>query len=648
MDKINPTNQSELLLIKLKDSVLDNLNNEQFGVENLADQVGMSRSHLHRKLKMLKGQSVSQFIREIRLEEAMKLLKEDVGTASEIAYRVGFGSTSYFNSCFNSHYGFPPGEVKKRIENNNVPTETIDQSEISNNVQSNLNQSELKFTDHSNAIRAGKFTKKWLYLSMLVIVILVGVGYILSGDIIGGKTIPPPNGIAVLPFSHLSENTNQEFLTQGMQNALIGEFGKIKGIRSISKTSIQQYQNTEKTIQEIAKELQVEYLVEGAVLMVGDSLKIQIQLVKAFPQEQNLWAKDYYESISNVLNVQNDLMKNVVKKVKGNLTEQEEKQFARNRVVDPEIYKAYLRGMYHINLGNLDDFKIGIDYLNKAIGLDPADPFAYAGLAVGYALTGHGPEVSRDAYSLAKAAANRALSLDPEMDNGHTALALTYLYQDWDWTKAEEAFKNAIAINPDNEIAHAHYAWLLVLYNRFEESINEAKLAVEIDPLSPTYVLWLGWLYNIKGDYQLSIEYAKKSLALRPNFTYGNLVLGYSYLGLKKYNEAIQFHEKLPQKSVNYQSNLGVTYATAGQNEKAEEILKKLVLKSDTSWVNPVSLALLSASLNKNEMAMKYLDEACKNKIYPLPWSLKFAPQFEPFRSNPQFIEFGKKLNLSL
>ncbi len=621
MEPIEEPSMDQALLNKIKETVLENLDNEQFSVEELSKNVGVSRSQLHRKLKLLKGKSVSQFIRDIRLEEAMKLLQKEVATSSEIAYRVGFSSTSYFNTCFQSKYGFPPGEVKK-----------LKKEEVQRN----------------NAIEPAKSKRptiqKTVMLAILGLAIIIPVllFFFIS---LSNKTNERPTSVAILPLDNLTGDADLEYMAMGMQDALIGELGKIGRLRVISKTSTLRYRDQKFFMKDIARELNVDVLVEGSIFASGDSLRLQLQLIDPFPEENHLWAQEYYQDIRQVLAMQNTVIRDIARKIEINLSPEEEARLAGTRTVNPDTYKNYLRGMYHLNKGTTEDFEKGMYYLNLAIESDPADPFAYAGLALGYAITGHGPLQQEEAMKRAKAAAQKAVSLDENMDNAYTALAMMNLYQFWDWDSARTFFEHALKINPNNEMTHSHYAWLHHVLDNGEEAIREARLAAEIDPLSPTFANNVGWIHMRLKDYDQAIAEAKKSLKLDPDFPYGHFVIGYSYLFQGKYEEAIREHQQLPQNDDFFKATLSITYAYAGQSEKATALLDALESKSKETWVHPLILARLHAALGNKEEALRYLEEASDKKYYPLPW-MKYVQLFEPLKNEPRFQTIFKKWNV--
>ncbi|MDH3708770.1 MAG: helix-turn-helix domain-containing protein, partial [Cyclobacteriaceae bacterium] len=489
--------QDDKFLQELQDIVLENLQNEQFSVELLARLKGVSRSQLHRRLKLLKGQSVSQFVREVKLNEAMKLLQQEVGNVSEIAYRVGFSSTSYFNTCFHEHYGYPPGEVKKR---NQIPHAEPDEKariiekRVGVRPRHSTESSDLKQPASGSPKRS-----KAILIAFLAVVALAAVFLVMTKNSKG--EIPDNPSVAILPLEHLSDRPDQEYLTAGFHDALIGELGTIEGLRVISRTSTLRYPKSDLLMQDIARELGVDVIVEGSVFITGDSMRLQLQLIKPFPEESHIWAQEYYREINDILSLESSVIQDIAQSIEVRLSAEDKKRLDTKKQVDPEAYKAYLRGIYFLNKSTPADFQKGLDFLHQAIENDPANAYSYAGLAEGYIALLHGPNPSITYWQRAKAAAARAIELDSTLAKAHAVLAMIKLYHENDWEGAEQAFIKASNLNPDLAINHFHYAWYKIIFGQREEALKEQKLAKELDPLTPIYTADLGSMYYWLGQY---------------------------------------------------------------------------------------------------------------------------------------------------
>ncbi len=619
----NQPSMGDQFLTIINQIIEDNIDNENFSVEELAQKVGLSRSMLHRKLKKLTGKSASEHITELRLTHAKNLLENDVATVSEIAFRVGFSDPSYFNKVFKKHFNVSPGKVRKKL--------TVNLNHISTDRKP-------KIPSLSNSKAYRLFVKA---VVILLIIIIAGGGVYYLFSVTGSSE----KSIAVLPLHNLTGQPENAYFIDGIHDALIGELGQIESLRVISRTSTLGYRNSDMLLKNIANELGVNTIVEGSVMGIGDSLKVLIQLIDVFPKERHILANEYHDDMHNILKIQTTIVKDIAQKIRIKLSKDEEQLLAKSHTVDPETYKAYLRGMYYLNQGTEETFERGINYLVKAIERDPGDPFAYAGLALGYAIKGHGMIVPGESFRSATAAANIALKIDPTLDEAYTALALLYLYQSWDWSMAHEAFENAISKNPNNDIAHAHYAYYYVLFGNLEKSIYHAQKSVEINPFSASYHSWLAWLYYYNKEYDKAEFSARKSVELKDNIPYGNLVLGWTYLQKKQYQQAIKIHEKLPKNDNYYKMLLGCTYVQTGNREKALAMWNEMEEYSEKNWVNPFYSGMLAGTLGFTDKAFELLNEACDNKYYPMLY-IDIFPGAEFIRNDPRYNILLQKLNL--
>ncbi len=448
--------------------------------------------------------------------------------------------------------------------------------------------------------------------------------------------------VAILPFYNYSGDESQTYLTAGMHDALISELGQMGAIRVISKTSTLRYKNTQKTMKEIATELNVDAIIEGSVLSVDKNIKIQFKLINVFPEEQQLWAETFDSSMSNVLDLYNRVVKNIANEIQLTLSPGQQTKLATTRQVNPDSYKAYLRGMYNLNLLTPEGIKKGLEYLHEAIRIDPAEPFAYAGLALGYLEIAHSPFDKGDALLKAETAANKAIRLDTTIAEIYSALGELNLYSFWKFNEAEKNFKKAIEINPNLDITHYHYAYALYLFGKLEEGIDHNEIAQKLDPLNPLYTAWLGELYNMDNRYEDALKEALKSIEIQKDFPPGYFVMGEAYLGMGREDDAIEAHEKLVEINPSWNWELGRTYAITNHRDDAEKILKELERSEDSGW-KAVGLSILYGELG-------YMDEAFKWLNYEphhgwIAWA-SVMPWWKPLRDDVRFKDFLERLNL--
>jgi len=617
---VNEPSMEQDFISRLTVVVEKNLDDNSFGVGDLADEVGISRSQLHRKLKEQTGQSPSQFIREIRLRHAMELLQANVATVSEIAYRVGFGSPSYFSKCFHDYYGFPPGEASDRAseKDKNLPRREEDVGTV-----------------------YSKFGHLFYFSVGLTCVLLLVGGYLYYQYRL--DTGPKNNqSVAVLPLDNLTGDSTQTYYVQGLHDALIGKLGQIGDLRVVSRTSTLQFGKKGTDLEIIADRLGVDHIIEGSVYSVHDSVRIQVQLIRVEPEEEHLWAQSYSRDTRNILYMLHDVSKDIADNIEITLSPERVKGLNNNRTVNPETYKAYLRGMYYINKSSRDDVRKGLKYLHKAVEHDPTDPGAYAGLAQGYINIGHGPTPSRDAFLKAESAALRAIKLDSMQARALSALASFKLYHERDWEGAEKAFQRANKLNPNLPWNHYHYAWYLHLIGRKDAAISEHVLAHELDPLNPYINGWLAWLYAEYGKYDLARREAEETLLLDENHPVGLLALGHCYIGQKKYNKAVAVLKKAAAVSPARRGELGHSLILAGRTDEAKKILDEL-LEEEMSSYNALQIAIIYANLGNYDKAFRWISYDPAHAI--TPWAARVI-YFDSLRNDTRYNDFLARFNL--
>ena len=461
-------------------------------------------------------------------------------------------------------------------------------------------------------------------------------------QLLGGASPGRIKSLAVLPLKNLTGDPEQEYFADGMTEALIANLGKIGALQVRSRTSIMQYKGVKKPLPEIARELNVDAVVEGSVLRVAEQVRITAQLIHA-PTDTHLWAESYERDLGDVLALQREVARAIAREIKVAVTTTEETRLASARRVNPETYEAYLKGMFHLNKMTPEGTEKGLDYLRQAIEKDPADPLAYAGLACGYSIIGHGPAPSPEALPRAKAAALKALELDETLAEAHAALAEVKLYYDWDWAGAEQAFQRALELNPNLAEAHGHYAWYLVLLGRLDEGLAEMKRAQELDPLAPIYSAWLGQQYWGAGQYEEAIDEARKSLELNPDFPIGLYVLGAVYATKGMYEEAIAEHQKVGAVAPDWGWGLGHTYALAGQRDEALNVLAEL--GEEYQQRNAWGVAEIYAALGEKDEAFRWLEAGYEYRHNWIPW-MGWNPNYESLRDDPRFGDLLRRLNL--
>ena len=459
-------------------------------------------------------------------------------------------------------------------------------------------------------------------------------------DRVGG--VPDIQSVAVLPLVNVSGTDDQAYLASGMTEALINRLGQLAAPTVISRTSVARYRGTEKSVRQIARELGVDAVVEGSVMRVGSRVRITAQLVDG-STEQQVWAGSYDEELRNVLALQNDVARAVATQIQETLTPEQEKRLTRFRHVDPAVYEAYLKGMFHLNTFTASGFETGLSYLRDAIDADPDDPLPRVGLAHGYSLVAHNSlSPPPDAFEKAKAAARAALDRDSSLAHAHAVIGEVSLYRDWHLDRARRAFRWALALNPNLASAHAHYGWYLMAVGRSGDAGAHMKRAQELDPLVPIYSAWLGWIYATTGRTDRAIDEAKNALELDPDFSWGLHVLGLAHAVDGRHDEAISVHRRLAQIAPPLRWSLACSYARAGEYAEARAIASEL--EADPTPIQMWGLARIYAGLGNRDKAIGWLEAAYDARLSWMPWVDRY-PSFQSLREDPQFRNLVQRVN---
>jgi len=418
---------------------------------------------------------------------------------------------------------------------------------------------------------------KALALGLLVVVaLLIVLGWTSMNQRLLGHSSPlHVNSLAVLPLANLSGDPGQDFFADGMTEALITDLGKISALRVISRTSVVQYKGTKKTLPEIARELNVDGLVEGTVLRSGNHLRITANLLQASP-EKHLWAESYESDVGDVLALQGQVAQAIAREIQVKLTPEEQKLLANTRPVDPQAHDDYLRGRYFCDKDTREPVEKGIKYFELAIKEAPSDPLSYAGLANCYnSLSwGVGGDIfvgdlsTADMMPKVRDAAYQALRLDENLAEAHTSLACVEMTLNWNWAGAEREFKRAIDLNPSYSPARIWYAHYLAAMGRSDESVAEAKRALEIDPFSE-YTMGLSeWAFYLDRHYELALEKTQRNSELAPEYPWSHYDLGQIYEWTGRHREAIEEYTKAQEMfglSPNRLAELRTVYQQSGE-----------------------------------------------------------------------------------
>jgi len=454
--------------------------------------------------------------------------------------------------------------------------------------------------------------------------------------------------LAVLPLENLSGDASQDYFSDGMTDELITELGQIGGLRVISRTSAMTYKGVRRSLPEIARELNVDAVVEGTVLRSGNQVRITAQLIQG-AADRHLWAKSYEGDLRDMLALQKQVAGSIAEAIRVELTPHEQAVLKSVKQLNPDAYEDYLRGRYFWNKRTADGFKKSIDYFNKAIDQDPTYAPAYSGLADAYALSGdweYGVLPPKDAYPKAKAAAAKALELDSNLGEAHVSLAFALDAYDWDWESASREFRRGIELNPGYATGHHWYAWHLTTLGRESEAIGEMKKAESLDPLSLIISDDLAEELLIAHRYDEAMQQSRKTIEMDSTFAVGHYELGQVFVQKHAYEQAIAELLKaieLSGGSMTCTSNLAYAYAVSGRTDEARKILDDLKKRSTRDFSNAPEIALVYVGLNDKNQAMVWLERAYQERFNP---SILFRPSFDSMRADPRFRDLLRRIGL--
>lgn len=639
-------------LSRLSGIILNNISDERFGVSELAHEVGMSRSNLLRKVQKLAKVSASQFIRQVRLKEAMEILKQKEATVSEVSFQIGFSSSSYFIKCFREYYGYPPGEVGKR-----KPQE--------------LGHVEFK-TDKKTSFKTQA-------LAVLLFLVIAGLVYVIIS--LNQSKRSPEKSIAVLPFQNDSNDSSNVYITNGLMEAILNNLQTIGELRVISRTSVEKYRNKPTLVKDIAKELDVNYIIEGSGQKVGDKLLLTVQLIEA-STDNHLWAEQYNRKVDDIFIIQSEVAKNIAHKVQAIITPDEEARINRIPTENLEAYDAYLKGLEFLKLESEEGLLAAMPLFEKAIEFDPIFAEAHAFIAISYYYLEifqkdrkHTDEINK--YS------DKAILLEPKLPQCMIAKGLYYLSVG-EYNSAEQFLLKALEYSPNSAETlnilsdfYANYSPNTEKY--IEYALRGIKLDIASNDSSGVSYIYLhvSNAFIQTGFEDEALYYANKSLAYNPDNLYSEYVKAYimyakegdlqatrealietlkkdtnrldimqeigkicyyqrdfetAYLYFKKFNKIRELYNLNIYPGMN--ATIGYVFEQAGQKEKAEELFAsyKVFAENNTSIYKHLSLCAYHSYNGDTAKAIEHLRLFAEEKDYHY-WTVIFLRQ-EPLIDN--------------
>ena len=422
------------------------------------------------------------------------------------------------------------------------------------------------------------------------------------------------NRIAVLPFANISPDPKDEYFADGMTEELISTLSKIRGFKVISRTSVLRYKQSNKSLSEIAKELNVGVILEGSVRKAADDLRITAQLIDV-ENDEHLWSQDYNRKFENVFSLQAEIAQKVADSLQIIILAKESRELGKNPTQNLEAYTLYLKGRSYMHRTTLDSYKRAIDYCEQAIQKDPNYARAYAAIARSYTHIGYFEFLpSNEPFLKAERFAEKAIQLDPSVPESHLALGQFLLYHKWDFRGAEIEYRRALELSPSLVDAHLDLAHLLMWSRRFDEAVLETKRALELDPLSASTCTWAGtWLY-FSRQYDEAIELFKNAIELDPNAALAHENLGCVYVmkgmiekGISEIKIAIEMSGGI---DVTQKNDLAYAYAKAGKIDEVKNILTDLLRMREQGYREEAAIAGVYATLGENDKALEWLQRA--------------------------------------
>lgn len=451
--------------------------------------------------------------------------------------------------------------------------------------------------------------------------------------------------IAVLPFTNSSADPNAEYLSDGITESLINSLSQVSSLRVMARTTAFRYKGREIDPQKIGEELNVQALLTGRVMQRGDELVIQADLIDVKDGAQ-LWGAKYNRKLADILAVQAEIAREITDRLRLRLTNEQQHLIAKQHTENIEAYQRYLQGRFYWGKRNADGVKKAVEFYEQAIKADPTYALAYAGIADAYAVWPDDSLTRKETAVRAKAAASKAIDLDPLLPEAHTSLAFAKMIEDRDLTGAESSFQRSLELNPNYPTAHHWYAYDLVAQGRVDEAIQSIQRAQTLDPVSLSINNDVGEIHFFARRYDQAIALCRKTLEMDPNFLPAHQTLGLAYAQKGQFPQALAELKQAVAMSANNAyvlALLGYVYGAAGQRAEAEATLAQLQQLSARKYVSPFHLALVHTQLGDFDRAFALLQQAEDEHVFSM-LLLKADPKLDKLRADPRYTAFLQRL----
>jgi TolB-like protein/DNA-binding winged helix-turn-helix (wHTH) protein len=485
--------------------------------------------------------------------------------------------------------------------------------------------------------------RRWLLLGGLAALIAGGLVYTLRSTLTANADGPLITAIAVLPLDNLSSDPSQEYFVDGMTEALIGNLARIRALRVVSRTSVMRFKGGAASVAEIARALNVDAVLEGSVQRTGDRVRVSLQLIHA-ATDAHLWSREYERELTDVLKLQSDVARAVADEVQARVTAEERARLASAGSVTPAAYQEFLLGQHYLWRLNEEDLARAIGHFEQSLRLDPDSAAVYAGLSHAWWWRGiWGATTFKQVESPSRAAAVKALELDPGLPEAHVSMGRLKFGHEWDWSGAERAFSRALAIDPNNVDAHFFSAMLCMAIGCFPDAIDHMKRIEERDPLSSTVQSFFGRVLYRARRYDEAMVHLNRAIELDPQSpagAYGRLANVYEAVG--KYDEALMLLEKAAsiegrRRDANETVAAARIYALMGKRKEAIGMLK------GSRGSNPHMLAMAYTALGDHDEAFRLLFRIIEDPSFNV--YVKTDPAFDPLHDDPRWREVLRRMN---
>jgi len=530
-------------------------------------------------------------------------------------------------------------EFQNELERSIIPNQDANKTQILKAATlDEINQTTTNQTLASNP--------KSKYLAAGLLALLLAVG-----GFFGYKYFAPVNkkieSIAVMPFVNESGSADVEYLSDGMTETLIRSLSNLPNLNVKPRSSVFRYKGKDTDLQRIAKELNVQAILNGRVVQRGDQITLSLELVDA-AQDKVIWSESYNRKTSDLVSLQSEIAKDVSTNLKAKLSGAEETKVTKAVTSDPEAYQAYLKGRYYWNRRTAENLKKAIEQFKIATDRDPNYALAFVGLADCYAiLNNYAGTPTSETFPQARSYAERAITIDNQLAEPHATLGQVNT-QSWQWAEAEKEFKRAIELNPNYATAYHWYSNFLKNVGRYDEAATMIKRASELDPLSSVISVNISRMYQLQNNHEASIENSIKIIELDPNFAPAYEYLGLSYLKQRRNAEAVAALEKaaeLASRSGFVLGELGYVYAATGKRAEAIAVIKELEAKYAKNQASGVYVAGVYTGLGDKDKAFEWLEKDFQTRNGQLP-TIRWTIPLEPLYDDPRYKDLLKRMNL--